>query len=392
MSDTQFLGMSDDDFLKHNAVEDTKDSDTVVESSATNQDDVVATTTDTVESAEVAPTLSDSTGSIETSTSTKVEEASTTVSSNVLKDGVNTGQETSSTTLTNKGETLQESSPDYEGFYKQIMTPFKANGKTIELRNPAEAIQLMQMGANYTRKMQEVSGHRKVLQMLENNGLLDEGKLSFLIDLDKGNPEAIKKLVKDSGLDPMEIDTSEEPAYREGNHRVTDEEVSFQSTLESLSFSDSGKDAIQTVHKTWDQASKEVLWKTPEILTVMHEQMQTGVYPRIAAEIDRQRTLGKLQPNVMFLQAYRDIGEEMSRANAFADLLEPKPEANRSTAQGKAAVVATRVATPKPVLANSEKANAASPTRTTPSISSNKIVNVLAMNDDDFMKQMASRV
>lgn len=392
MSDTQFLGMSDEDFLKQNSAENIKDSDTDVESSTTSQDDVAVTAADTVEPAEVTPALSDSTESIETSTSTTVEEESTTASSNVLKDGVDTGQKTSPAALTDQGKTTQESSPDYEGFYKQIMTPFKANGKTIELRNPAEAIQLMQMGANYTRKMQEVSGHRKVLQMLENNGLLDEGKLSFLIDLDKRNPDAIKKLVKDSGLDPMEIDTSEESAYREGNHRVTDEEVSFQSTLESLNSSDSGKDTIQTVHKTWDQASKEVLWKTPEILTVMHEQMQTGVYPRIAAEIDRQRTLGKLQPNVMFLQAYRDVGEEMSKANAFADLLEPKPEANRGNTQGKAAVVATRVATPKPALANSEKANAASPTRTTPSVSSNKLVNVLAMNDDDFMKQMASRV
>ena len=392
MSDTQFLGMSDEDFLKQNSAENIKDSDTDVESSTTSQDDVAVTAADTVEPAEVTPALSDSTESIETSTSTTVEEESTTASSNVLKDGADTGQKTSPAALTDQGKITQESSPDYEGFYKQIMTPFKANGKTIELRNPAEAIQLMQMGANYTRKMQEVSGHRKVLQMLENNGLLDEGKLSFLIDLDKRNPDAIKKLVKDSGLDPMEIDTSEASAYREGNHRVTDEEVSFQSTLESLNSSDSGKDTIQTVHKTWDQASKEVLWKTPEILTVMHEQMQTGVYPRIAAEIDRQRTLGKLQPNVMFLQAYRDVGEEMSKANAFADLLEPKPEANRGNTQGKAAVVATRVATPKPALANSEKANAASPTRTTPSVSSNKLVNVLAMNDDDFMKQMASRV
>lgn len=392
MSDTQFLGMSDEDFLKQNSAENIKDSDTDVESSTTSKDDVAVTAADTVEPAEVTPALSDSTESIETSTSTTVEEESTTASSNVLKDGVDTGQKTSPAALTDQGKTTQESSPDYEGFYKQIMTPFKANGKTIELRNPAEAVQLMQMGANYTRKMQEVSGHRKVLQMLENNGLLDEGKLSFLIDIDKRNPDAIKKLIKDSGLDPMEIDTSEASAYREGNHRVTDEEVSFQSTLESLNSSDSGKDTIQTVHKTWDQASKEVLWKTPEILTVMHEQMQTGVYPRIAAEIDRQRTLGKLQPNVMFLQAYRDVGEEMSKANAFADLLEPKPEANRGNTQGKAAVVATRVATPKPALANSEKANAASPTRTTPSVSSNKLVNVLAMNDDDFMKQMASRV
>ena len=105
-------------------------------------------------------------------------------------------------------ESDKESTPtesektDYEAFYKEVMTPFKANGKLIELRNPAEAVQLMQMGANYTRKMQAIQQHRKVLTMLENNGLLDEGKLSFLIDIEKKNPDAIQKLVKESGIDP----------------------------------------------------------------------------------------------------------------------------------------------------------------------------------------------
>ena len=44
--------------------------------------------------------------------------------------------------------------PNYEEFYNQIMTPFKANGKMISLKTPDEAIKLMQMGANYTRKIQ----------------------------------------------------------------------------------------------------------------------------------------------------------------------------------------------------------------------------------------------
>lgn len=59
--------------------------------------------------------------------------------------------------------------------------------ETIELRDSSEAVQLMQKGANYTRKMQDIAPHRKVLLMLENNGLLDEGKLSYLIDLEKKN-------------------------------------------------------------------------------------------------------------------------------------------------------------------------------------------------------------
>ena len=61
--------------------------------------------------------------------------------------------------------------------YNKIMAPFKANGKMIELRSPEEAVSLMQMGANYTRKMQELQPHRKTLLMLQDNNLLDAEKL-----------------------------------------------------------------------------------------------------------------------------------------------------------------------------------------------------------------------
>ena len=81
---------------------------------------------------------------------------------------------------------------DYEAFFKQVMAPFKANGRTIELKSPDEAIRLMQMGAGYGRKIQDLQPHLKVLRMLEKNELLDENKLSFLIDVNAKNPEAIK--------------------------------------------------------------------------------------------------------------------------------------------------------------------------------------------------------
>ena len=275
--------------------------------------------------------------------------------------------------------------PDYEGFYKQIMAPLKANGKTIDLKTPQEAIQLMQMGANYTKKMQAIQPYRKVLMMLENNGLLDEGKLSFLIDIEKKNPEAIKKLIQDAGIDPLEIDTSTEPTYREGNHRVTDEEAAFVSVLEDLRSTQEGTDTLQTINSQWDQASKEVLWKQPELMTTIHQQRANGIYDRIATEVERRRVLGAIPAQVPFLQAYKVVGDELDAAGAFRDLVQPK-QAPIQQAQP----VATRVLKPK-APANGDKVSAASPTRTTPR-KAEKVINPLAMSDDDFLKQMADRL
>lgn len=280
--------------------------------------------------------------------------------------------------------------PDYAAFYAKVMTPFKANGKMVELKTPEEAIQLMQMGANYTRKMQDIVPHRKVLMMLESNGLLDEGKLGFLIDIEKKNPEAIKKLIKESGLDPMEIDVSSEPAYREGNHRVSDAEASFRTALDELKSNQSGVQTIQVISSEWDQASKDELLTQPAIMGVIHQQREIGIYDRIATEVNRQKTLGLISAETPFLRAYKAVGDKLAEANAFADLV-GSPIAAATPVAAPPAVVATRVAAPKPAVTNNDKASAASSTRTA-APKAQVAVNYLAMSDDEFLKQLAGRV
>ena len=284
-----------------------------------------------------------------------------------------------------KVENKQNEIPDYEGIYKKLMAPLKANGKTIEIKNPEEAVQLMQMGANYTRKMQALAPHRKYLLMLENNGLLDEGKLSYLIDLDKKNPEAIKKLIKDSGLDPREIDLDDPQAkpYLEGNHRVSEEETNFRTTLDELSSIPDGKATLIEINTNWDQASREVLWKQPDVMTLIHQQRESGIYDRITTELTRQRTLGQIPPNVPFLHAYKAIGDQLAAGNKFDDLIKA-PEFK----QQEQTPIVTRTQKPKPAVVNGDKANAASSTRATPRKVETS-VNPLALSDDDFMKQVA---
>ena len=271
---------------------------------------------------------------------------------------------------------------DYKAGYEQIMAPFKANGKTMQVKSVDEAIQLMQMGANYTRKMQELQPHRKTLLMLENNGLLDEGKLSFLIDLDKKNPEAIKKLLQDANINPLDVDMDQESTYQEGNHKVSDEEAQFRLVLDELNSNPVGRETLQTINSTWDQASKEVLWKQPEVMNTIHQQRENGVYARIMAEIDRRRTLGVIQVGVPFLEAYRVVGDELHKAGAFNDLFKPKATA--------VAPVATRAAMPKPTGLD-PKAEAAAVHRGSPSKTTSPLEAMQKASDDEFLKMPIPR-
>ena len=280
-------------------------------------------------------------------------------------------------------------STDYKAFHDRVMAPFQANGKTIQLRSVDEAIQLMQQGANYTRKMQAIAPHRKVLMMLENNGLLDESKLSRLIDLEKKNPDAIRALVKEAGIDPLDIDVHEESTYTPGNHAVPDEAVAFQTTLDEVSSTPDGQETVRQITASWDPESKAELWKDPSILGTIHQQRISGVYDRVVAEIERQRTIGAIPANVSLLNAYRVIGERMTQAGAFQDLVAAQQAAQHPAVQHP---VATRVASAKPAVTNSGKVSAAAPTRTATPRRAEAFINPLAMSDDEFMKQFANRV
>ena len=273
---------------------------------------------------------------------------------------------------------------DYKAGYERLMAPFKANGKMITPQSPEEAISLMQMGANYTRKMQALQPYRKVLLMLENNGLMDEDKLSYLIDLDKKNPEAIRKLLKDSGTDPLDIDMEGEINYQKGNHRVSDTEAAFATELDDLKSTPEGQATLGVISQTWDEASKNALFENRGLLQTIQSQRENGIYDIISNEINRLQMLGQIPAGTPFIQAYNYVGDALAKQGAFNHLagkpVEPKPEV---TAQR--AAVATRVVKPKPTVTHSEQASAASPSRAAPK-KVERFINPLAMSDEEFAK------
>ncbi|WP_316016081.1 hypothetical protein [Roseobacter sp. HKCCA0434] len=151
----------------------------------------------------------------------------------------------------------------------------------------------MQVGANYTKKMQALKPNLKLMRMLENNGLLDADKLNFLIDLDKGNPQALQKLLADRKVDPMDLPTGDEGnAYKAGNHTISDAEMEFVSALEEVTSTPTGKATVALINGDWDDASKEAVYREPKLMAIIDEQRASGLYDRISgACLCRRRRL-----------------------------------------------------------------------------------------------------
>lgn len=406
------LGMSDEDFLKHESVETIKPEP--VESKTQEELDAEAATAKKAEeeaaaaeaerlAAEEAAKKEKEVKEPDNASTTKVVEKDDKVQPNseVKTEKDKTKVPPTGSTDPNKAKDpagekteVDKSVPvDYEKLFKQVMAPFKANGKMIEPRSPEEVIGLMQMGANYTRKMQELQPYRKTMMMLENNGILNEKDISFLIDLKNKNPEAIKKLLKESGLNPMEIDIETDPKYVEGNHLVSDEEERFRSVLDDVVSTDEGKATMGVIHKDWDQASKEHLWKEPDLMKSIHTQRQNGIYDQIVREIEHLKAVGEIPAGTPFLSAYKGVGEWLQKQGKLAPVSgSTQVDPAATTTETRKEPLETRVV-PKTATKtdNGELAAAAATTRSGAK-KADVFTNPLAMSDEEFMKTMAGRV
>jgi len=282
---------------------------------------------------------------------------------------------------------------DYEATYKQIMAPFKANGKEFTPSSPEEVVRLMQMGANYTKKMQALKPNLQLMRMLENNGLLNEEKLSFLIDVEKKDPKAIQKLLHDAKIDPLEIDTSEAPAYTPGNHRVSEQEMAFHEVLSDVATTDTGKETIVLINSQWDTASKQAVFKEPVLLSIINEQRSNGIYDQIVSEIERQQTLGQL-PNIPFIQAYKQVGDRLHAEGKLVPRNASQPsqrQVNPAPIAQQRQVLETRPAQPKSPVSNGDKAKAASPGPRASTKPSPQTFDPFSMSDEEIMAIPAPR-
>jgi len=275
----------------------------------------------------------------------------------------------------------------HKEFYDQLMTPFKANGKDFHIENAADAIQLMQMGAGFNKKMAALKPNLKSLRLLEKHGLLSEEKLNFLIDIDKKDPKAIAKLLGDSNIDPMDIDVDTGKEYRAPDRRIDDGEMELNTILDDLQESPKYNQLLDVVSNKWDNNSRQLVAATPQLLNVIHDHMSSGIYDQISQTVERERTLGRLR-GLTDLEAYRKVGDDLNERGVFNNMntSAATQETGSLSESAKRREVNLNV-TEKKDATLSNKRKAAGATKSKVNAGKSIDFNPLSMSDEEFMKQ-----
>ena len=370
MSNVDYLAMSDEDWL--NASIPTSSN----EGATTTAPEVVTTE-------ETSTTVPDS---VTTDPVTTAEEPGTTETSGVGE--TNTATETISTDTQTEtpGQTQQEQTDaaiqaeiDYKAAYERLTTPFKANGREIQVKDVDDAIQLMQMGANYTKKMAALKPNLKLMKLLESNGLMDEEKISYLIDLQAKNPAAISRLVKDSGIDPMDLDEDKAKDYRPTARQVDDRELELDQVIEEIQDSPAYTKTVTVVSKEWDDQSKQAIAQAPQLLKIINSHVESGVYDVIKKEVETERMYGRLT-GISDIEAYRQTGDRLQAKGGFNHL-----GRQETTEAPRIAPPSTK---PSPVedQKTKDRKRAASATTSAAPVTAKPEFNPLALSDEEFSK------
>lgn len=364
------LGMSDEEFLKAPL-----EPATPVDSSEEATDVALESDESTTEEDESTET-DDKSDSDETNEESDEESSETEVDPTEDTDGTDAGEGVTEDGSEKAPKTPNETDNEFKTFYEQVTASFKANGRDMQVKDPQEVIQLMQMGANYAKKMAALKPSIKTMKVLEKRGLLEDGKLDFLIDLHNKNPEAIKKLLKDSKIDPLNIDIDEASDYKPKSHKIDDTELAMDEVLESIKDSDTYNQTLEIVSNQWDDASRNIIATNPQLLQVINGHVSNGVYEKVWTEVERERTFGRLT-GISDLEAYKSVGDKLFGQGEQAS---PPPQKK----------VVTPKAT-KPDVNRTRKKQAASPSRSKPSSKSPDSFNPLSMSDDEFLKAANSK-
>ena len=256
------------------------------------------------------------------STPTQAEEAINEALNEQYEDNGDEATPTDNSENMENSESVEEPYIDYKTEYEKITAPFKASGKTIQVRDSNEVISLMQKGVDYTKKQQALKPRLKELQILENQNMLGDN-LGYAIDLFNGNTKALAKLIKERNIDISELspnmygdEENNSPDYTPTNYSISDAEMRLKDV--ELTLKDSPNfQRLFTMLTDLDDDSKAKFRNNPDLLLRLNEHMESGLYDQIQNELEHRRIVGDASVDGMnFYDAYTAVGNEILAYNA----------------------------------------------------------------------------
>ncbi len=276
----------------------------------------------------------------------------------------------------------EEEADNYKAQIDELFAPIQANGKKNTIRSVEEARKFISMGMGYTKSMESLKPARLLQQKMKEHGLLAEGKLDFLIALDKKDPAAIAKLFTDANLDPLNMNMEAASSYQPEAYSGGEDKLALDDVLTDLENSENAPEIVSLLSTKWGESSRVILRSKPALLNILDSHMNAGIYDSIMERLEQEKMLGSYM-GVSEIEAYGQVAERMNGEGLFAHLSPPEEKPVAQTPR-----TITKAIKPKRKIdPNLEQKKASATTKSKPATSKPQKA-YLNMTDEEFMASM----
>lgn len=159
---------------------------------------------------------------------------------------------------------------------------FKANGKEYKFTQEEILKQFPRIfgqAMDYTKKTQAIKPWRKTIDALES-AELSHDDVSLMIDVLKGDKDAIAEVVKRTGVDALDLDT-ENSRYVPKNYGRDDNALAVKDIVDEISVDKEFETTQRILSKDWDETSFNAMTQDPEMIRLLHVDVKSGMYDKV---------------------------------------------------------------------------------------------------------------
>lgn len=238
---------------------------------------------------------------------------------------------------------------------------FKANGQEYEF-DSNEIVQqfpkVFGQAMDYTRKMQAIKPWRKTIDAIEQAQLGHED-VSLMIDVLKGDKDAISAVLKRTDIDILDLDV-ENSKYVAKDYGRDDTTLALKDVVEKISRDPEYQITQEVLGKRWDETSWREMSTKPEMIEGLHVDIRDGVYGKVQSIADKMKVYDGAKKSDLeyYLEAGKIYYAEKAREEASLTKREEVQQQQTKVAEVKQKEI-QRVATKEA----SAKRKAAAPTK-----------------------------
>ncbi len=165
----------------------------------------------------------------------------------------------------------------------------KANGMEFDFTTE-ELKALAPKAMDYTKKMQEIAPWRKTISALKEQGI-GETDVNLMIDVLKGDKNAIAEVLKRTQVDPLDLDTDSKAQYMPNNYGKDERSLAIEDVVSEISSDVEYAATVKVVDEVWDDASRDVLVSNPSMIKGLHNDIKEGIYSKVAPLAEKLKVL-----------------------------------------------------------------------------------------------------